>query len=102
MAFIYCKSCDWSQDDFWCKDGYTPFRKDIMDFLRDSLFKSSIETTDPFTGKREELDGREFVARELERKAAIIRNMLVRTEAEWMSTPKIACPECGMCDWEIE
>ena len=37
MAYLHCHKCHWSQDDFWRADGYTPFRQDIVDHLKEKL-----------------------------------------------------------------
>lgn len=102
MSFIYCTRCNWEQDDFWDPEGYTPLRDDIIDFLRAALFKDSVTAVNPATGKEEQLDGREFVARELENKAEAIRNMFIRTHSEWRNMPQFSCPECGACAWAVD
>ena len=44
MAFLHChtKNCGWSQDDFWNKDGYTPFRKDLIETWQKDIFKDKV------------------------------------------------------------
>jgi len=44
MAFLHCHTpnCNWSQDDFWSKDGYHPFRKDIVDWWIECIFKEKV------------------------------------------------------------
>jgi len=34
MSFVYCKTCDWEQDDFW-HEGYTPFLPNWASFYGD-------------------------------------------------------------------
>jgi hypothetical protein len=85
MAFIYCDVCGWGQDDFWQKEGYTPFRKDIVDHLKESLFKGRVIFDDGFFKDHPELvpdgrdefnrpyvDGRKYVAWDLRRRASRI------------------------------
>lgn len=119
MAFLHChgKDCNWSQDDFWSKDGYNPFRQDLADYLRDSLFQDKIYL-DKFLAERivdgplfdmrgEHRDyyvsGTELVAYKLEMMAKSIRNMAVKTDEEWQKVrPQWKCPECGSSDWDID
>jgi hypothetical protein len=101
MAYLHCHGCDWSQDDFWSPDGYNPFRQDIIDYLKKCLFEDTI-ISDGGHGDTN-LSGREFVARELERKAAAIRHMHVMTDAEWQKVRATwHCPKCGSTAWDID
>src|SRR3990172_8389188 len=97
MAYLHCHNCGWSQDDFWAKDGYNPFRQDIVNNLIEMLFEEEInvdrdyladsgvkfrdvETASGVTGGY--ISGQEMVALVLERKARSIRNMLVKTNED--------------------
>jgi len=107
MAFIYCDNCRWGQDDFWSPDGYNPFRPDLINDLKDSLFKDKIyidewyfkETGLSNYSKDEKgyyISGTDFVAHELERKAKNIKHMVVKTNEEWKKIrDTFVCPECG-------
>ena len=109
MSFIYCPDCNWSQDDFWNPDGYTPFRKDIVDHLRDSLFEDRVHFDISFfrdypglkpDGTDEKgpwLRGTTYVAFELRLKARQIENMLFRTHDEFndRGNGKWKCPKCN-------
>jgi hypothetical protein len=110
MAFIYCDVCGWGQDDFWQKEGYTPFRKDIVDHLKESLFKGRVIFDDGFFKDHPELvpdgrdefnrpyvDGRKYVAWDLRRRASRIEKMVYRTSEEWNSKGEARwdCPSCG-------
>ena len=102
MAFLHCHGCNnWGQDGFWSKEDYNPFRQDIIDHLKECLFKDEI-VTDPVTGYGT-ISGTEFVARQLEQLAASIRNMQVKTDEDWKRVRDTwRCPECGSDDWGID
>jgi hypothetical protein len=109
MSFVYCPDCDWSQDDFWSPDGYTPFRKDIIDHLKECLFKDRVHFDTGFfrdhPGLRPDgtdaegpwLKGTTYVAFELRRKANSIEKMLFRTQQEFNArgAGKWHCPKCN-------
>ena len=112
MAYLHCHNCGWEQDDFWEKDAYTPFRHDLVEYLEDILFTDRAYD-DEFVfvemGFPEEqihhddhgwwVKGTDWVARKLEQKARSIRNMAVRTNAEWEKVRDVfTCPECGTRD----
>ena len=102
MAYLHCHNCGWSQDDFWDPNGYHPFRQDIVDHLTKSLFSDMVDITDE-TGRRGRVDGRAYVANELEKMAHRIRNMSVRSEAEWRQVKSIwVCPNCQQRKWDID
>lgn len=51
LAFIYCRSCDWSQDDFWCfwRTGIKPYRhwgynpiRTLLESIRENLIPRRI------------------------------------------------------------
>ena len=93
MAFIYCRTCGWEQDDFWDPNAYHPFRQDIIDHLKESLFQDKVYLDkwlfDDMELECEEdeegyfVSGKDFVAKELERKAKSIRNMVFPQEKDW-------------------
>lgn len=111
MAFIYCCDCYWEQDDFWSlnPDGYTPFRQDVVDYLKAVLFKDrvyfdvgffrdnpglqpdGIDVNGPW------LKGTTYVAWDLRRRANRIDTMLFKTEKEFNARGigKWKCPKCG-------
>jgi len=97
MSYLHCHSCNWSQDDFWSKDGYNPFRQDFIDWYKELLFKNTTKT-DSGT-----LDTREFIACELEKKAKLIRDMNIKTYKEWESIKgDWICPKCASKNWDID
>jgi len=120
MAYLHCHNpnCNWSQDDFWDEkggeyEGYTPFRSDTVQWLKESLFEDRMYFDRSFFDEMgldyEEDDegcymrGTDFVAFELERKARSIRNIKVRTNEEWKQVRESwVCPECGSDDWDID
>lgn len=115
MAYLHCHNCNWSQDDFWSEDGWTPFREEDIAHLRSNLFADVVSFgSDPHikemfpTGKLTEdghwdVDSREYVASELERTARSIRNMNVKTWEEWEQVKDTwKCPKCGSTDWDID
>jgi hypothetical protein len=112
---LHCHNCSWSQDDFWSKDGYTPFRQDLMDDLKDALFKDKIyfdEWTIKEMGVKNNygfdkdghwVNGKEYVLAELKRKIKSIENMAVKTDEEWQIVrDNFRCPKCGSEDWDID
>jgi hypothetical protein len=105
VAFIYCNSCDWQQDDFYHPEGYTPLRQDVIEWLRSKLFSPIEIYPDMINGEDEVVTGPEFVARELERIAKSIRSMVVFTESEFMERVRDGtwrCPKCGSKKWSID
>jgi len=113
MAYLHCHKCDWGQDDFWSKDGYNPFRQDFIEDMKHHLFEDKVYG-DKFmfvemnlVPKRDTkgwyCDSRKFVAAQLERKAAQICNMAVKTYEEWEKVKdNFVCPECGHACWDID
>jgi len=105
MAFLHCHDCGWSQDDFW-DEGYNPIRsllnweKDLLDpKRRDEQFTDDAG----FLREHGPITTRELIARELERKAKVIRAMSVCTYEEWQKVRhEWACPECGGRQWDID
>lgn len=104
MAYLHCHSCDWGQDDFWEPEGYNPFVSHIIDTYKDILFRdTAIWIDEENHGRQIEIDARELVARELERKAQSIRNMRVKTYEDWKKIKDTwTCPECGSGNWDID
>ena len=100
---------NWSQDDFWDPKGYTPFRQDIINELKDFLFKNRIHFDTAFfrdypglnpDGVDKQgpwLKGTTYVAWDLRRRANRIETMLFRTHAEFneRGAGKWKCPKCG-------
>ncbi len=114
MGFLHCHACGWVQDDFWSKQGYNPFRQDIVDNWKNLLFRDQIPLDkslidemklpykeyeeiiqlDPVKNKNGiefagfemnyYVDTKKFIAYELRRLADRIENMEVKTEEEFM------------------
>ena len=109
MSFVYCRDCDWSQDDFWSPDGYTPFRQDIIDDLKVTLFRDRVHfdvgffrdnpglVPDGTDKKGPWIKGTKFVAWDLRKRANRIEQMLFRTQEEFNArgAGKWKCPKCG-------
>ena len=119
--FLHCHKCGWEQDDFWSKDGYNPFRQDIIDWLRECLFKDRImmsksEFDDWATGigdlindivieteTEKGLSGKDYVAIELIRISKSIFQMNVPTNEEWQQIKdEWLCPRCGSDQWDVD
>jgi hypothetical protein len=99
MAYLHCHNCDFSQDDFWSKDGYNPFGADFISWYKNLLFKEP----DEFGPEPGKIKATEFVAQELERKATLIRGMVYRTEKEFRDkNPDWICPKCGKQQLDID
>lgn len=111
MAFLHCHQCGWSQDDFWDPEEYNPFRQDLIENLKEMLFKDKIYL-DRFILEDMDLPvriddggcyalGKEYVARKLELKAASIRGMVYPTYESAIKAREegtIRCPSCGSED----
>lgn len=127
MAFLHCHTpdCHWSQDDFWDEtgQGYTPFRKDIIAWWMECLFKDKVymdkyicEEVAQCLGqhgptlydeedgcKKYYISGTDLVAFELKNKSESISNMQVKTAAEWKKVRDTwTCPWCGYRNWDID
>lgn len=113
MAFIYCNICRWSQDDFWDKEGYNPFRQDIINDLKEELFRDKVYgdkfmfddlgIVPEYDNEGYYADGRKIVAAVLIQKAKSILNMRVRTGKEWEEIKDtFCCPKCGNNDFGID
>ena len=114
MAFLHCHSCNWSQDDFWDKDGYSPLKEVLILFLKDNLFKDKIYVDPTFSQDNQDLivhkdekghyvTGQEYVAHDLMKRARSINNMAVRTYDEWKKVKDtFTCPKCGSKNWDID
>ena len=115
MAYLHCHTpgCEWSQDDFWEPNGYSPFRPDIMRSFHEDLFKEKMYFDRPALEEMGILydedehgcfcTGTDYVAWELERRARRIRNMLVKTYDEFKAKKdSLVCPRCGKQNWDID
>lgn len=114
--FLHCHTpnCHWSQDDFWEKDGYTPFREDLVESMKEELFRDKVYMDSNFFMENPSIPhgidhdgvfckGTDLVAWNLERKARNIRNMLVKTYEEFKAKKDdLVCPKCGEQNWDID
>ena len=108
MAFLYCSACNWSQDDFWEKDGYTPFGQDVINDLKAQLFNERchfdtgfFDMVNPdllpegYDEKGPWVSGKNYVAWSLMKTAGIISLMVWKTYEDWKNDPKRnICPCC--------
>lgn len=104
MAFLHCHSCGWEQDDFW-DEHYNPFtcillwKDNLLSPNRDRQFTDCAE----FLRQYGPISTREWIAREFERQARKIRNMLAPTWEEWKQIKDtVICPQCGRRNWDID
>lgn len=119
MAYLHCHNCGWSQDDFWEEDGYNPFRRDLIDDLKEYLFRDVINMDIGYVRdmrglgfkcpaiKKEDgtydIKTTDFVAMELMRKARRISGMAVKTWEEWKQIKDtFVCPKCGKRELDID
>jgi len=116
MAYLHCHSlnCDWSQDDFWQENGYNPFRQDIVNDLKDMLFKDKIYFDMNFFDENRDLlwsrdyngvycKGTDYVAWLLARKSRSVKGMVIRTWKEWQEVKEsFVCPQCGKRNLDID
>ena len=116
MSFVHCHACPWSQDDFWDED-YSPFRKDIIeDFVRhmndgihgkrhiilDIGFIREVGLPYKTIDGERQVDFRDYLAWELERKARNIRHMHWVTYEDYENDPLKRCPKCGSTNLDID
>lgn len=115
MAFLHCHNCGWSQDDFWSRNptAYHPFRPDIVEHLRLSLFQDKFYSDKVWFEEAgiefEEDDegaycpGQVYVAWRLQQMSHSILGMEWRTETEWIAVKdRAVCPSCGKRAWDID
>jgi hypothetical protein len=100
MAFVYCRNCDWEQDDCW-SESYNPFKR-LLDWQDRLLEKNLDEKLDGYFDKNalEEwgLVGktwRDFLINELTISQNRIKNMKWKTEKDFKNDPDKKCPKCG-------
>jgi len=100
--FIYCEKCNWTQDDFWSKEGYNPF-----DFLeenhKEDLFGGNLDKVyyldknDSF-GKfigTQPITGRQHIATSLRHWAdKIEKQRYISYEQYRTENPDRKCPIC--------
>ena len=108
MAYLHCHKCGWSQDDFY-DTSYNP-AKYLMDW-NEYLFGNKHHKLDtPFTDDSEfikengNITTREVLAREYEKFAKRIRNMMWVTQEDFNRDYKAGiakCPKCG-CSNEFD
>lgn len=100
--FVYCRECEWSQDDFW-DEGYNPFKFMYENYTEDLLTKDldEIVEMDSFWLKengydQETFTRRKYLEHELQRKINTINNMVYPTHEDYKKrNPEGICPECG-------
>lgn len=105
MSYLHCHNCNFSQDDFWSENGWNPvkalenWKKDLFSPKIDEFFtKDSL-----FISQNGNITLREVIAREYERKARHIRNMVYRTEKEFRDeNPNGICPACHQRTLDID
>ena len=114
MPFLHCHSCNWSQDDFWEKDGYNPFQQYFIDEIKNYLFEKDLITMDinvlkelnlPYILENGEckVEPKDLVLSELKRKIKQIENMQYHTYEDWKESCETAvCPKCGEKNWDID
>lgn len=103
MAYVYCRKCDWSQDDCW-SESYNPFQlllhwqKDLLtkdlDAPLDGHFDKYMLEENGLVGKT----WRDFFIHETEKAARKVRNIQWKTEKEFKDDPYKFCPSCGCQD----
>jgi hypothetical protein len=112
MAYLHCHNCGWAQDDFWSKEGYNPINHmlgEAKHMVNGILAEPNEISVDnwllkewglPQTGK---VKYTEFVARDLERRARNIRDMVYRTMKEFKQVnSEKKCPKCGAQELDID
>ena len=105
MAYLHCHTCNFSQDDFWDKDGYNPTTS--LKHWKSDLFSTKIDepfsTDRMFIKENGNITLREVIAQQFERVAKRIRNMKYRTLEEFKEkNPERICPVCGNKTLDID
>jgi len=113
MAYLHCHDCDWSQDDFWSEDGWSPevsMKNDWEYTFRDKIYMD--ENFFEEAGLQDKMhkddegcwiSGQDLLAFELRRCARKVEEMAVRTYEEWKKVRStFVCPECGSKNWDID
>jgi hypothetical protein len=99
MSFVHCHKCGWSQDDFWSKS-YNPLKfayENNEKYILDDLDKTTEFDPNTFSGIKShiEITYREWMARDLERRANTIREMIYPTKEIFdQKNPGKKCPMC--------
>lgn len=106
MAFIYCDSCGFQQDDFW-HSGYNPLRylQEWITYILDIDLEKQFSDCSEFVAQNGPITIREVVARECEKAARNIREIKWRTFEEFEKDPEKKCPKCGASgreNWNID
>ncbi|MHC4158888.1 MAG: hypothetical protein ACYSSO_07390 [Planctomycetota bacterium] len=105
MAYLHCHSCDWSQDDFYSEDGYSPanFLKSWNEQLCGDKIDEQFPSDPEFLQENGPITYREVIAREYEKFAKRIRCMKWVTWEQWQREKVTAvCPKCGAQDFDID
>jgi len=107
MGFIYCRDCDWEQDDFWEVNGYNPFKNlesnYWLEILNNGINVNHIIQIDNWIlkdlnieGEKEgEVDFRRYLAALLREEAKNIENMHWVTYKDYKNDSDPKCPKCG-------
>ena len=107
MAFVYCRKCDWSQDDFWSKS-YNPMNSPsdwIDQIIKYDLNEPLAGHFDSYALKEMGLESktyREFFMYELEKNARKIKNMKWKTEKDFKDDQSPTCPSCGGTEFTMD
>jgi len=113
MAYIYCPSCEWEQDDFWT-ESYNPVSNDLMGYHRMILNKALLDPTkrtvnldykyakEVFGVKDGKVKVTDLLAYEFDQAAKRIKNMHWLTEKDYKDELNKVCPNCGFTDLRID
>jgi hypothetical protein len=111
MAWLCCKACNWSQDEFWSED-YTPLDELARDYSREILMRSETAVVEKWIaeelGQSYEMKGdlchvswKDYMVSVLQEAENKVKNMRFRTEAEYHAYKAVngtKCPVCGAVD----
>lgn len=112
---IYCGACHWTQDDFYDPSGkrlaYTPLREDLVQELREALFRDRIHFDVGFFRDHKDLPpdgadekgpwikGTKYVAWDLRRRAKRIESMVWLTGDDWQRDVTETSEKAGRRQW---
>jgi len=97
--FLHCHNCNWEQDDFWDQH-YNPARS-VLDW-ESELINNDLNQYVKLETK-EQMQLREIIAKEFEKKAYLIRQMRYQTIDQFKeNNPNGVCPSCGKRTLDID
>jgi len=107
MAYLHCHNCDFSQDDYWSKDGWNPvksFESDKSTLLNENLDEVvQMDSQWLRDNKMESVTRRELIIYHLRQIIGCVEGMVYRTHEELREkNPEMKCPRCGKRELDVD